>query len=148
MPLKGTPEAEELPAEFVEKRLREHKKKLERLKNPNFSVRCRCGLSLALPRTFLLRSLMPRLQVSHTRLSVRNLPRTIDEKELRRVLLEAARAGTDAGRKGGEKPRLLRVKIERDPDRKDKSGKGRSKVRCRSSSPFLSQIVPYLALAE
>lgn len=148
VPLKGTPEAEELPAEFVEKRLREHKKKLERLKNPNFSVRCRCGLSLALPRTFLLRSLMPRLQVSHTRLSVRNLPRTIDEKELRRVLLEAARAGTDAGRKGGEKPRLLRVKIERDPDRKDKSGKGRSKVRCRSSSPFLSQIVPYLALAE
>ncbi len=57
----------------------------------------------------------PTFQVSRTRLSVRNLPSTVDERQLKQMFLDAA-AGVP-----GEWPNVVQVKLQKDPERKNKS---------------------------
>ncbi|KAK9804437.1 hypothetical protein WJX73_000419 [Symbiochloris irregularis] len=64
----------------------------------------------------------PNFFVSRTRLSLRSLPRIVDEAALQALLQEAVRA-----RAVKAAPRLKQVKILRDPDKPDKDGKPTSK---------------------
>lgn len=68
----------------------------------------------------------PNAFVSETRLSVRNLPRFVDEKFLKQMFLAALRPvkGADGGRAAGKSrsfPKVTHTKVLRDPNRKDRS---------------------------
>jgi len=83
---RGTSEAESIPALELERRARAWDEKKKKLANPNFHV-------------------------SKVRLSVRNIPKVITEKELRDLFLERAR-----GAKEHFAPPIIQVKIVRDPN--------------------------------
>ncbi|KAL5475611.1 hypothetical protein EMCRGX_G025444 [Ephydatia muelleri] len=89
--LPDSPEAKELSKVDLAKRMKAYSEKKVKLKNPNFFV-------------------------SRTRLSVRNIPTKIDEKELRKIFLEAA----------GSEARLKQVKLMRSKERVNSEGVGRS----------------------
>lgn len=68
----------------------------------------------------------PNAFVSETRLSVRNLPRFVDEKFLKQMFLAALRPvkGGDGGKTVGKSrgfPKVTHTKVLRDPTRKDRS---------------------------
>ena len=65
----------------------------------------------------------PNFAVSSTRLSVRNLPPSIDEK----ALAAAALAACATARKKHGQPRLKQVKLVRDEERRDRTGQPRSR---------------------
>eukprot|EP00731_Ephydatia_muelleri_P029751 Em0021g274a len=105
--LPDSPEAKELSKVDLAKRMKAYSEKKVKLKNPNFFV-------------------------SRTRLSVRNIPTKIDEKELRKIFLEAA--GSEARLKqvcgfasaGYGIQTLHRVKLMRSKERVNSEGVGRS----------------------
>jgi nucleolar protein 4 len=103
--------AQGVSKEDMEKRIRGEKDKRTKLNNPNFFV-CHCRLVSC--------SRSP-LQVSNTRLSVRNIPLTVDEKRLKKIFLDAARDT------GPNAPKLKQVKLMREKDRLDLSGRPKSK---------------------
>ncbi len=107
----GTPAAEGLSEEDLAKRQRGFKTAKEKLVNPNFFVR---SLLLSLSVTD------SDGQVSRERLSIRNLPSSVDETKLKEMCLEAAKSA-------GGVPRVRQVKIERDPERKNKHGEAKSR---------------------
>ena len=64
---RDSPAAKTLPDKEVDKRERFYREKMEKLKNPNYFI-------------------------SKTRLSVRNLPKTITERELKKIFIDAAKS--------------------------------------------------------
>ena len=60
------------------------------------------------------------LTISQTRLSVMNIPLAMEEKELKQLFLTAAATP-------GSRPKIVQVKIVRDKERTDASGKQRSR---------------------
>ncbi|CAI5533669.1 unnamed protein product [Closterium sp. Naga37s-1] len=93
----GTRAAEGMPATDMEKRKRLQREKLMKLRSPNFAV-------------------------SLTRLAVHNVPREIDEKQLKQVFVDAVKA-----RAKKQKPHVKQVKVLREADRVGPDGKPRSK---------------------
>jgi hypothetical protein len=67
-----------------------------------------------------------RVQVSKTRLVVRNLPRTCEEVALKNMFYAAAQQAAGAGH---GPVRIVQAKIERERERLDANGQGRSRVR-------------------
>lgn len=55
-------------------------------------------------------------KVSRTRLSVRNLPASVDDAQLRELFFEAAKSVP-----GKNRPRIVQAKLQKDPERKNKS---------------------------
>jgi nucleolar protein 4 len=91
--LPGSDLAKELSKSDMAKRMKSLQEKKTKLSNPNFFV-------------------------SKTRLSVRNMPPTLDEKQLKRIFMQGA---------FGTRPRLKQVKILRSTDKMDTAGLGQSK---------------------
>lgn len=107
-----SPEAANMPALEVQKRLRAWQEKKMKLANPNFHV-SRYGFWIY--RVGLIPS---------TRLSVRGLPKTMTEKDLKDIFRKAAVSAEDTTKFG---PAIKQVKIVMDPSLLDANGKPTSR---------------------